>query len=96
MARQEIKITVTLMSGERNEISILPTHGAQDVISVLVQDGKLPAQDSVGRVLQYELVDERTMTVLAGDRPLVEQGVVNGAQLRVKPGARVALEAAPW
>src|SRR5438105_373996 len=90
MARQELKLTVTVMSGERNEMSILPQHGAQDVISVLVQDGKLPAQDSMGNALRYELVDERTMTLLAADKPLAEQGITNGAELRVKPGARVA------
>lgn len=90
MARQEIKVTVTLMSGERSEITIAPTHTAQDVIAVLVQGGKLPAQDSTGNLLQYELVDERTMTLLAADKPLVDLGITTGADLRVKPGARVA------
>ncbi len=90
MAKQELKVTVTLMSGERSEITILPTHTAQDVIGVLVQGGKLPAQDSVGNLLQYELVDERTMSILAADKPLADLGIASGAELRVKPGARVA------
>ena len=90
MARQELKVTVTLMSGERVEMAISPTHSVQDVISALAQDGKLAAQDSAGNVLQYALVDERTMTILASNKPLVDQGISSGSEFRVKPGARVA------
>lgn len=96
MARQEHKITVTLMSGERTEISILPTHTAQDIVAVLIQDGKLPAQDNQGHALAYEILNDRTMTALAGEKPLVDQGITNGAELRIKPGSRVAVGVAPW
>ena len=90
MARSEVKITVTLMSGERHEIGIQPAHTAKDIVGALVQEGKLPGQDSQGNILEYELLDERTMTMLPADRPLADLGVGNGAELRVKPGARVA------
>jgi hypothetical protein len=99
MASRNIKITVTTLSGERVEVDVAPGHTSQDVVSALVQGGKLPGEDSLGNPIQYQIISDATLSMLAGDRPLLDQGLKDGAELRVKPGARVATArrgAAPW
>ena len=83
-------VNVTTLSGERVRVELEPGHTAQDVIAALVQGGKLPAEDSQGNPIRYELVDDSTLSMLPADRPLLDLGVTDGADLRVKPGARVA------
>ncbi len=91
MASRNIKVTVTILSGERVEVDVAPGHTAQDVVAALVQGGKLPGDDSVGNPIQYQVINDATLSMLAGDRPLLDQGLKEGAELRVKPGARVAV-----
>jgi uncharacterized ubiquitin-like protein YukD len=81
---------VTTHTGERIDMDVAPEHTAQDIIAALIQEGKLPSEDAQGNTLQFELINEGTSLMLAGDKPLVEQGVDDGAQLRIKVGARVA------
>jgi uncharacterized ubiquitin-like protein YukD len=95
-SRKSIKVTVTTLSGERVDVDIAPGNTAQDIIAALIQGDKLPAEDSFGNAMQYELVSDATMLLLAGDKPLLDQGVQDGAELRVKPGARVAAEPVSW
>jgi hypothetical protein len=85
-----IKITVTTLSGERVEVDVSPGHTAQDVIAALIQGQKLPGEDSQGNPMQYQLVNDATLSLLAGDKPLIDSGLKDGADVRVKPGARVA------
>jgi hypothetical protein len=92
MARSNIKVTVTTPAGERVEVDVAPGHTAQDVIAALVQGNRLPAEDSLGNPIQYQIVSDATLSMLPGDKPLLELGLTNGAELRVKPGARVAQE----
>jgi hypothetical protein len=92
MARSNIKVTVTTPSGERVEVDVAPGHTAQDVIAALVQGNRLPGEDSLGNPIQYQIVSDATLSMLPGDKPLLELGLTNGAELRVKPGARVAQE----
>jgi hypothetical protein len=91
-SRGSAKVTVTTLSGERVDVDIAPGNTAQDIVAALIQGDKLPAEDSFGNPMQYQLVNDATMLVLAGDKPLLDQGVEDGAELRVKPGARVARE----
>ena len=90
MGDRNATITVTTPSGERVSLELEPGHTAQDVVSALIQGGKLPAEDSSGNAIRYELIDDASMTMLSGNSPLLEQGVGDGAELRVKPGARGA------
>lgn len=91
MARStNVKATVTTLSGDRIEIDVEPGFTAQDIIGALVQDGKLPGEDSLGNPMRYELISDATLSVLPGDRPLLELGLKDATELRVKPGARVA------
>ena len=92
MARSNIKVTVTTPAGERVEVDVAPGHTAQDVIAALVQGSRLPAEDSLGNPIQYQIVNDATLSMLPGDKPLVELVLTNGAELRIKPGARVAQE----
>lgn len=89
-SRRSIKVSVSVPSGERINMSIEPGTTAQDVITALIQSDKLPAEDSQGNELKYELVNDATMSSLAGDKPLLDQAVQDGAELRVKLGSRVA------
>ena len=92
--RNGIKVVVTTHTGERVDMEVAPEHTARDLIAALVQEGKLPAEDAQGNVLQYELINDAANVVLAGDKPIADQGVEDGAKLRVKVGSRVAAEAA--
>lgn len=91
-----IKVVVSTLSGERVDVEVTAGNTPQDIIAALIQDGKLPAEDSQGNAMQFELFSDATMVMLAGDKPLLEQGVEDGAELRVKPGARVAVEPTRW
>lgn len=90
--RNSIKVVVTTHTGERVDMDVAPEHTAQDIISALIGDGKLPGEDGQGNTLRYELFSDALNIMLAGDKPLAEQGVEDGAELRVKVGARVAAE----
>ena len=68
------------------------TFRARWFIAALVQGNRLPAEDSLGNPIQYQIVSDATLSMLPGDKPLLELGLTNGAELRVKPGARVAQE----
>jgi hypothetical protein len=91
--RNTIKLEITTHTGERVDLEVTPDHLPRDIIAALIGDGKLPAQDAEGNVLQYELVHDAANVMLAADKPLGEQGVEDGAKLRVKVGSRVAAEA---
>lgn len=91
MARQTVNVTVTTPAGDRVQVDLEPGHRVQDVIAALVQGGKLPGEDAAGTPIRYELVDDSTLNMLPADKPLLDLGVGDGAELRVKPGAIVAL-----
>ena len=90
MSKKDVKITVTTPGGERVAVQLEPTHTSQDVLAALVQEGKLAAEDSSGNALRYELYKSVDMSLLAGDEPLTNQGIGDGAELRAKVGTRVA------
>jgi len=90
MARSNVKVTVTTPAGDRVEVDVAPGHTAQDVIAALVQGNRLPGEDSLGNPIQYQIVNDATLSMMPGDKPLLDLGLTDGAQLRIKPGARVA------
>jgi len=94
MAKRTVQVNVTTTTGDRVQVDLEPGHRVQDVIAALVQGGKLPGEDSTGAPIKYELVDDATLSMLPADKPLVDAGIGADAELRVKPGAIVAL--ASW
>lgn len=90
MGNRAVGITVMTPGGERVAVQLEAAHTSQDVVAALIQEGKLAAEDSAGNSLRYELVDSATMSLLQGNQPLKDQGIGDGADLRVKPGSRVA------
>lgn len=92
MANRRTTIHVTTPSGDRVRVDLEPGHTAQDVIAALIQGGRLPGEDSAGNQIRYELVDDGSLSMLPGDKPLLDLGIADGADLRIKPGARVAHE----
>jgi uncharacterized ubiquitin-like protein YukD len=91
MPRRTVNVNVTTPAGQRVKVDLEPGHTVQDVVAALVQSGKLPGEDSQGNPIRYELVDDSTLSMLPADKPLVDIGIGDGAELRVKPGARAAV-----
>ena len=91
MARRTANINVTTPNGDRVQVDLETGHTVQDVIAALIDGKKLPGKDSQGNPIRYELADDSTLSMLPADKPLLELGVSDGAELRVKPGARVGL-----
>ncbi len=88
-ARRSASVQVTTPGGDEVRIDLEPGHTAQDIIAALIQGGHLAPEDSRGNVIQYEVFDD-TMSMLPGNKALLDIGVSDGAHLRVKAGARVA------
>ena len=90
MARTVVNITVMTPGGERVRVALEPGHTVHDVIGALVSKGRVPGEDGQGNPIRYELLDDSTMTMLPADKPLLDLGIGEDAEFRLKPGARGA------